>query len=676
MSPFVSLVALVALATTMGYKYGYGRGSPGTFYKSLDKWGNGDGSNSGCRNPEHNVVFCCAGNDYHVNRDWTMDGGLVHSLVSGKVKPPSDNSEKATETCKDIPSVMQAVQESLQSAEETRSCTLPWLTPKDVCKIFGHYSGVFWSGDSLTRHMLQAFYIILRDNMENGWKYPASFKGWASENGRLETKCTCDGQFSENKVCRQLPEETFKIEQDELFQQFCPSYGEVMMNEGDPPGAAAEDEGSQQTERKLSSSQENELISNIEQGQSKWLSMKENSKSNKIPSAQEYYDVKNTQFHFNGYQMRLIKGQMKDPMNNWCSAKPGLRLLFMQMGPHSHNDPQTTIKTYFAPLLHKLSVIVKSCQYDISPTIRVIASGSTSTDKILWKKFPYQTDWAVERHEIFMKNYFAEVHPFVHYLSFVEIQKSGKTLADDTSDGVHTLTSINIAKSLSVVTLMGHFSYAHTTENANRVYSELPKKGRGPPFPTDVPGSYTFTTATTKDGHYGNFLKSSMSSNGTMPWATYNMKYEGKAMTWEEEENLQRERFTRKTEKVTFPVVLFGKGEKFTLMSSRRRNLKASPKIWNSIWRDIKRSENENSSQNAWVQLFLCYKYPIVIIVMGIIYAAAYAAFIVGRNGRMLRSQGRKHTYNDSHENKPGYVHTNTNLRALGLHIKEKSHEP
>ena len=164
---FLLIVLLLVgsnLCCVSSYSYQYGKGSPKSFYESLEKWGNGDGSpgNSGCRNPERNTVYCCASNEDHIKRDWTMDGGLVNSLVSGRRKPvPAGagdlHAAPAVPQCKDLESALKSVEETVLTNDPNfqRSCSIAWLTPKDVCKIMGHYSSVFWSGDSMTRHMLQ-----------------------------------------------------------------------------------------------------------------------------------------------------------------------------------------------------------------------------------------------------------------------------------------------------------------------------------------------------------------------------------------------------------------------------------------------------------------------------------------------------------------------------------------
>ena len=184
--------------------------------------------------------------------------------------------------------------------------------------------------------------------MENGWQYPPEFKGFSSAssikknanaNAKTDTLCTCDGQFSENKVCRLLPESIMRMERDELFQQYCPSFGEIFNEGNNPPSAAISDavveEGgdSQSNSGNIGNIGNNDNHGNngnngttgtsIENSNRKlqvnsleavslkftnynfnrWINDPENIKSNIVSNAREYYNVKETRFHFNGFQV-------------------------------------------------------------------------------------------------------------------------------------------------------------------------------------------------------------------------------------------------------------------------------------------------------------------------------------------------------------------------------------
>ena len=98
------------------------------------------------------------------------------------------------------------------------------------------------AGDSLMRHIVLSFYILLRDDYEMGLPQPAD---WLGHNGSSVNKagkrysekhCTCDGQFSGTQICK-LPIQTeFDNDHQRKFSQYCPAMVNLSAAEGGGTG--------------------------------------------------------------------------------------------------------------------------------------------------------------------------------------------------------------------------------------------------------------------------------------------------------------------------------------------------------------------------------------------------------------------------------------------------------
>jgi hypothetical protein len=90
--------------------------------------------------------------------------------------------------------------EKLPSYFVPATCNLPAFTAPQLCDIMDEYSYVITIGDSLTRHLRQAFFMAMLDNhIDGGMVIPDG-----SVNQDQFYSCRCDGQFSENLSCRSL----------------------------------------------------------------------------------------------------------------------------------------------------------------------------------------------------------------------------------------------------------------------------------------------------------------------------------------------------------------------------------------------------------------------------------------------------------------------------------------
>jgi hypothetical protein len=78
-------------------------------------------------------------------------------------------------------------------------CHVPMFppSPDKICDIMNRFSHIFIDGDSLSRHMRQTLIMVLRGGE---WSRGAVM----TSNNETNALCTCDGQYSENYTCRQF----------------------------------------------------------------------------------------------------------------------------------------------------------------------------------------------------------------------------------------------------------------------------------------------------------------------------------------------------------------------------------------------------------------------------------------------------------------------------------------
>ena len=107
------------------------------------------------------------------------------------------------------------ITKSVMSADEDQTqCVIPWLSVSSVCQVFNSYSHVIWNGDSLTRHTVMALHLYMRENYFNG-----GFPELAASH--LLERCNCDGQFSENKICRIFDVRDYSMTPRSKSKAFC-----------------------------------------------------------------------------------------------------------------------------------------------------------------------------------------------------------------------------------------------------------------------------------------------------------------------------------------------------------------------------------------------------------------------------------------------------------------------
>jgi hypothetical protein len=92
-----------------------------------------------------------------------------------------------------------------QSKFVSRGCSYHWFNTKEACQISAKFAGVFVHGDSLSRHVTQGLFMHFTGDLVSGGLPRTSPKTV------LYDSCICDGQFSENKVCRDYSLSMFNV---------------------------------------------------------------------------------------------------------------------------------------------------------------------------------------------------------------------------------------------------------------------------------------------------------------------------------------------------------------------------------------------------------------------------------------------------------------------------------
>jgi hypothetical protein len=143
---------------------------------------------------------------------WTLDHENIHIFADfQRLKP----------LCQNIDDMIKTI--SLPVIEY--KCTVRWLSSFSICLILEKYAGIYFLGDSLTRHMSMAFYMLLNRDLRYG-----GFPIDPNINPKIfGNNCGCDGQFSENKLCREYDTKKFTFT-DARANGFCrkiPNYKNV-----------------------------------------------------------------------------------------------------------------------------------------------------------------------------------------------------------------------------------------------------------------------------------------------------------------------------------------------------------------------------------------------------------------------------------------------------------------
>jgi hypothetical protein len=125
-------------------------------------------------------------------RPWSIESKFIFRLLGIQITPNNYLIDKKKTLC----STPKELLTSISQLIENQPCVLRWFSPHEVCSLLSRFSIVWWHGDSLVRHMMQALFILASGDLQHGG-YPPHF-----QHKIIKGPCGCDGQFSESLQCR------------------------------------------------------------------------------------------------------------------------------------------------------------------------------------------------------------------------------------------------------------------------------------------------------------------------------------------------------------------------------------------------------------------------------------------------------------------------------------------
>lgn len=146
--------------------------------------------------PEQNIIL------HH--RAETFDAELAKNVT---IETPwslnRQSYDNTLEFCTDLSQLIDSMQSGKrifinqnESYFRPKSCNFRWFDASQACEIFSRYALMAYRGDSLARHMTQATFMILADDV----KYAG--RAMDIHNAAINNTCVCDGQFSEHRFCK------------------------------------------------------------------------------------------------------------------------------------------------------------------------------------------------------------------------------------------------------------------------------------------------------------------------------------------------------------------------------------------------------------------------------------------------------------------------------------------
>ncbi len=135
-------------------------------------------------------------------REWSLSDPDMHTIASTKY---AVDSKRWCDT-------MTQITKSVSQPIGQQSCFLQWYDEVSLCEIAQRFSVIVWSGDSLTRHMTMGLMML--------WTGDYRFGGFARKpdtQNKLYNHCSCDGQFSEALICRDLRPGFFQFSDARTF---------------------------------------------------------------------------------------------------------------------------------------------------------------------------------------------------------------------------------------------------------------------------------------------------------------------------------------------------------------------------------------------------------------------------------------------------------------------------
>lgn len=333
---------------------------------------------------------------YPEERNWTLHSKAMFQFLG--FNSYSNNITTNSFQRRQCSSVQDITTSVMSDYGNDENCIVPWQSTASICRIFSAYSTVIWTGDSLTRHTVMALFQYMRENYVNGG-FPPNIAP------HLLNGCTCDGQFSEFRMCRVFDVREYAItparsQLTSAKKFFCDTFlgKDFIFRHWIPPpdqyGTAF-----------------NELCSSGSSGTSGTSS---------------------------GDSQRL-------------------RFVYLQGGAHYRSDPTLWFEEMVRPALEAILEVRRKCSYPIQDKIRMVISGTNVCDRIKTDRYPHQNKSAVFAFMPTIQRLVNLTFPsFPIPMAFLDFSKVTGSAIDDgrTSEGCHFMTDVNMMKFMTITDLM------------------------------------------------------------------------------------------------------------------------------------------------------------------------------------------------------------------------------
>ncbi|KAL7530710.1 hypothetical protein ACHAXR_009119 [Thalassiosira sp. AJA248-18] len=160
-----------------------------------------------CSAEHRQAVDFCSQSDHNKVPMGQGTKGIIRNW--GEVRPYSVSpilEDRPLPRCRSIDDYLSAIKLGTRSWPDSQAetkpsafvpfgCYVPTLPPPaaKTCDLLNQYNHVIFHGDSLSRHLRQAIYMSMSGNLIKSVHVSKA----------SQELCMCDGQFSENRICRQ-----------------------------------------------------------------------------------------------------------------------------------------------------------------------------------------------------------------------------------------------------------------------------------------------------------------------------------------------------------------------------------------------------------------------------------------------------------------------------------------
>jgi hypothetical protein len=137
-----------------------------------------------------------------------------------------------------------------------------------------------------------------------------------------------------------------------------------------------------------------------------------------------------------------------------CNADPRPKFVFLQGGIHNLYNADNTIKHYLRPALEFIDEKIRDCSVDDN-LVYVAYSGATFSSDSIVTKYPWQSRASTQNFTEKILLFLKSEYPRVVIVDFFNVSYDA-ILNNRTSDGVHTLSDVNIIKAMTILNLMNY----------------------------------------------------------------------------------------------------------------------------------------------------------------------------------------------------------------------------